>query len=91
MADKGESKMLKGLSVSSEMKQGRYFNINRLINSFNKIDEYIDGQESKGGSQDAVLQWLKGQSDEQTDVSKAVVSMSKVLESVVDRLNKDGK
>ena len=86
-----EKKMMKALAVSSEMRQGRYFNMNRLINSFQKVDEYAEVTVSKGGSQDVILKWMKGQSEEQADLSKAVVNMGKVLEGVVDRLNKDGK
>ena len=82
MPDKEEKKMMKALAVSSEMRQGRYFNMNRLINSFQKVDEYTELTESKGGSQDVILKWMKGQSEDNTKTVNVLEKLDKRLEKL---------
>ena len=77
-----ERKMMKSLAVSGELRQGRYFKIRRVVKAFEDIDEYCDQQETKDGSMDTVLSWMKDSSAKQDQVGNTILKMGKILKGL---------
>ena len=81
-----DKKLMKSLAVNAELRQGRYFNLKRLVRYFESIDEYCDQVETKDGSLDSVLSWMKDSSSKQDQVGNTILKMGKVLGALEKRL-----
>jgi hypothetical protein len=81
-----EKKMLKAAAMGAELRQGRYFRIKRVVKSFEDIDDYCDQSESKDGSMDTILKWMKSSSQDNKAVGDSIIKFGKVLDKMDKRL-----